>query len=292
MSLRSWRKARKAGARSTVASNSAVYFREGGVHVPKCSSGARGVTKDLRSRPRPVPRLAVTLRVWKCPLESNYLFLSDHADRGKQNLETIILFFAYKTKDPGHIFLLKGNHEYASITLLSGFYEKCKRRYNIKLWKEFCEVLTWFSLSVKLQMMKLACMAVSRETANFKQVRRLVRPTDVLDKGLICGLLWADPVTKWAESDRDVSFLFGPDVKTSRLQKHDMELVCRAQSVVEDGCVRVLCALNQRDMVIVNHRERDCARVDMGGDANKCSRLSLTNLFMTLSTIAVHEKQP
>merc|ERR1711916_360181 len=41
--------------------------------------------------------------------------------------------------------------------------------------------------------------------------------------------------TGWAESDRGVSFIFGPDVVTSFLQKHDMDLVCRAHQVVEDG---------------------------------------------------------
>merc|ERR1712032_81519 len=70
------------------------------------------------------------------------------------------------------------------------------------------------------------------------QVRRLVRPTDVPDTGMICDLLWADPdkdIAGWAENDRGVSFIFGPDVVTSFLQKMDMDLVCRAHQVVEDG---------------------------------------------------------
>merc|ERR1712151_1194483 len=70
------------------------------------------------------------------------------------------------------------------------------------------------------------------------QVRRLVRPTDVPDTGLICDLLWADPdkdIAGWAENDRGVSFIFGPDVVTSFLQRQDMDLICRAHQVVEDG---------------------------------------------------------
>jgi len=39
----------------------------------------------------------------------------------------------------------------------------------------------------------------------------------------------------WEESDRGVSFIFGPDVVTNFLQKHDMDLICRAHQVVEDG---------------------------------------------------------
>ena len=56
--------------------------------------------------------------------------------------------------------------------------------------------------------------------------------------GLLCDLLWSDPdkdITGWSENDRGVSFTFGPDVVTRFLQKHDMDLICRAHQVVEDG---------------------------------------------------------
>lgn len=56
--------------------------------------------------------------------------------------------------------------------------------------------------------------------------------------GLLCDLLWSDPdkeIIGWSENDRGVSFTFGPDVVTRFLQKHDMDLICRAHQVVEDG---------------------------------------------------------
>lgn len=54
----------------------------------------------------------------------------------------------------------------------------------------------------------------------------------------MCDLLWSDPdkdITGWSENDRGVSFTFGPDIVNRFLQKHDLDLVCRAHQVVEDG---------------------------------------------------------
>jgi len=173
------------------------------------------------------------------PPDSSYIFLGDYVDRGKQGLETISLMFCYKVKFPDNFFQLRGNHECASITRIYGFYDECKRRYNIKLWKQFCDVFNCLPVCGLIDE-KIICMhgGLSPDLVQMDQVRSAARPTDIPDSGLVCDLLWADPdkqIRGWEENERGVSYVFGADVVEAFLVRHSMDLVCRAHQVVEDG---------------------------------------------------------
>jgi serine/threonine-protein phosphatase PP1 catalytic subunit len=131
-----------------------------------------------------------------------------------------------------------------------------KRRYNIKLWKTFTDCFNCLPIAAIIDE-KIFTMhgGLSPDLQSMEQIRRVMRPTDVPDTGaflpllnilsldaylivtmpgLLCDLLWSDPdkdITGWSENDRGVSFTFGPDVVTRFLQKHDMDLICRAHQV-------------------------------------------------------------
>ncbi|CAL0300000.1 unnamed protein product [Lupinus luteus] len=173
------------------------------------------------------------------PPEANYLFLGDYVDRGKQSVETICLLLAYKLKYPENFFLLRGNHECASINRIYGFYDECKKRFNVRTWKLFTECFNCLPVAALIDE-KILCMhgGLSPDLVNLDQIRSLRRPTDVPDTGLLCDLLWSDPskdAQGWGMNDRGVSYTFGADKVSEFLQKHDLDLVCRAHQVVEDG---------------------------------------------------------
>ncbi|KAK9724346.1 hypothetical protein RND81_05G066100 [Saponaria officinalis] len=182
------------------------------------------------------------LRLFECgglPPKSNYLFLGDYVDRGKQSLETICLLLAFKIKYPENFFLLRGNHECASINRIYGFYDECKRRFNVKLWKVFTDCFNCLPVAALIDE-KILCMhgGLSPDLHHLDQIRNLHRPSDVPESGLLCDLLWSDPsndIQGWGMNDRGVSYTFSPKKVAETLQKLDVDLICRAHQVVEDG---------------------------------------------------------
>lgn len=173
------------------------------------------------------------------PPSANFLFLGDYVDRGKQSLETILLLFCYKLKFPENFFLLRGNHECANVTRVYGFYDECKRRCNIKVWKTFVDTFNCLPIAA-IVAGKIFCVhgGLSPSLTHMDDIRQIARPTDVPDYGLLNDLLWSDPAdmeTDWEANERGVSYCFGKKVIMEFLQRHDFDLVCRAHMVVEDG---------------------------------------------------------
>ena len=173
------------------------------------------------------------------PPKANYLFLGDYVDRGKNSLETIVLLLCYKIKYPENFFMLRGNHESDNINKIYGFYDECKRRFNIKLWKKFNDLFNIFPITAIIKD-KIFCMhgGLSPSLLNFDLLKKIVRPTDVPDSGLLCDLLWSDPGEKietWGENERGVSYVFSEKIVEDFLDKYDLDLICRAHQVVENG---------------------------------------------------------
>ncbi|KAI1800492.1 phosphoprotein phosphatase PPZ [Daldinia bambusicola] len=199
------------------------------------------------------------------PPSANYLFLGDYVDRGKQSLETILLLLCYKLKYPENFFLLRGNHECANVTRVYGFYDECKRRCNIKIWKTFIDCFNTLPIAA-IVAGKIFCVhgGLSPALSHMDDIRNIARPTDVPDYGLLNDLLWSDPAdmeADWEANERGVSYCFGKRVITDFLATHDFDLVCRAHMVVEDGYE----FFNDRVLVTVFSAPNYCGEFDNWG---------------------------
>jgi serine/threonine-protein phosphatase PP1 catalytic subunit len=173
------------------------------------------------------------------PGEYNYLFLGDYVDRGKQSLETVCLLLCYKIKFPEKVTLLRGNHESSVTNRIYGFYDECKRRYNVRIWRSFTELFNWLPVAAIIDE-KILCMhgGLSPELKNLQNITEISRPTDIPDTGLLCDLLWSDPdkdCVDYDENDRGVSVIFGEKIVQDFNKKNDLDLIIRAHQVVDDG---------------------------------------------------------
>ncbi|KAH8277973.1 hypothetical protein KR018_011402 [Drosophila ironensis] len=173
------------------------------------------------------------------PPSTNYLFLGDYVDRGKQSLETICLLLAYKIRYPEKIFLLRGNHECASINRIYGFFDEMKRRHSVRLWHTFTDCFDRLPVAAIVGGRIFCCHGgLSPELHNMDQIRNICRPTDIPNQGILCDLLWADlnhDTDGWGHNARGVSYTFSEPIVRDFLATYDFDLIVRAHEVVEDG---------------------------------------------------------
>lgn len=83
-------------------------------------------------------------------LSMKYIFLGDYVDRGKFSLEVISILFSLKIMFPDRIFLLRGNHEDASLNSTSGFLFECRQKFGVNgdaIWERMNDAFEFLSIS-------------------------------------------------------------------------------------------------------------------------------------------------
>ncbi|XP_003739287.2 serine/threonine-protein phosphatase alpha-2 isoform-like [Galendromus occidentalis] len=173
------------------------------------------------------------------PPASNYLFLGDYVDRGRNSIEVLCLLLIYKIRFPGNVFLLRGNHETLRINAIYGFLSECRVRYSLEVYHKFNELFAWLPLAAIVGDKIFCCHGgISPKMSLIDDIRDIRRPLrDVPEDTIACDLLWADPFEGrgFAPNDRGVSHVFGADALQRFLDDNGLDLVCRAHQVVADG---------------------------------------------------------
>ncbi len=105
---------------------------------------------------------------------------------------------------------------------------------------------------------------LSPSLQHFDQIKNIMRPVDIPEYGLLNDLLWSDPSDAspdWSENDRGVSVCFGTRNVDQFLHTFDLDLICRAHMVVEDGYE----FFNDRSLVTIFSAPNYCGEFDNYG---------------------------
>lgn len=110
----------------------------------------------------------------------------------------------------------------------------------MKIWKIFIECFNCLPVAAVIDD-NIFCVhgGLSPDLIFINQLKGIARPTDVPDYGLLCDVLWSDPDDGiedfFGENERGISVTFSKKVLRKFLNDNQIDLVCRAHQVVEDG---------------------------------------------------------
>lgn len=174
------------------------------------------------------------------PPDTNYLFLGDYVDRGENSIEVVMLLFCLKIKYPNNIYFIRGNHECETVNRIYGFYDECKTRYNLDIWKKINVCLMHLPLAATINQ-RIFCVhgGLSPELTFIQQIDKLDRGVPIPESGILCDITWSDPdenqTESWGKNDRGVSYLFNKQVVKEFTKRNNIDLICRAHQVVNGG---------------------------------------------------------
>eukprot|EP01013_Petalomonas_cantuscygni_P037682 TRINITY_DN68550_c0_g1_i1.p1 TRINITY_DN68550_c0_g1~~TRINITY_DN68550_c0_g1_i1.p1 ORF type:complete len:807 (-),score=42.27 TRINITY_DN68550_c0_g1_i1:569-2989(-) len=201
------------------------------VGLPDGTTPAARVAAAMANLPSPAPSLP----------PSQWVFLGDYVDRGAASIETMILLMLLKLRFPNRLHLLRGNHEAAAVCRVYGFFDECKRRFSVKVWKAFVASFNALPFAAVVgDRIFCAHGGLSPHLTDVAQIDGLPRPAEVPESGLACDLVWADPDGALQSEavpnpERGISVKFGPPLIERFLAHHRFDLVVRAHECVEEG---------------------------------------------------------
>lgn len=174
------------------------------------------------------------------PSQTNFVFLGDYVDRGIYSVECMILLLALKSAHPNNIFLLRGNHESRNMTEFFTFREETLEKYDMEVYECFLSAFDTMPL-VAIVNEEYLCMhgGVSPNMRTLDQINQANRFQEVPVTGLLCDILWSDPVEDEVadqidfieNSERQCSFKYGLAPTKKLLDENDLTLVIRAHQV-------------------------------------------------------------
>lgn len=194
------------------------------------------------------------------PAPVSYVFNGDWVDRGRHQLEVVVLLFALKIVLPGQVFLNRGNHEdrgqnvKTSLKGSIGFDKACLLHFHgpaaQEVFEAVHETFDWLPLATRIDGRILVLHGgLGRGDWTLDMLRSVERPVRLTDMAsdignMVYNTLWSDPLMP---DQRKPVETFG--VHSSHRTKHNTLMKSFGRDVTESFCKR-----EGIDLIIRSHQ--------------------------------------